>query len=206
MAHKSLARQFAHGARSPSSSEEFDAANRSARGVATRYDDRMDNSNIASPSAIAQLRYSIAPIDTELAERIRRTLRDDHGNQLAVWVSGYSAPCRHCLRRAPAGTALIVFAYSPFSTKGPYAEVGPVFIHADACQRYDGGGRFPSDYMDRILTMRGYNDRGTIEDAQLSQAGDPETTIDALFADERVRFIHVRNPAWGCFHFRVDRA
>jgi hypothetical protein len=166
----------------------------------------MNDSIIRQDCAINERRCSITPIATELAQRIRRTRFDDYGNQLAVWVSDSAAPCRHCLRVAPAGSALIVFAYSPFSTRGPYSEVGPVFVHADACERYDASDRFPSDFRDRALTMRGYNDRGTIEAAQLSKAGAPEATIDALFADERVRFIHVRNPAWGCFDFQVERA
>jgi hypothetical protein len=171
-----------------------------------RYDDRMNDATIAHLDAREALRYSVTPVATELARRIRQTLVDDYGNQLAVWESEYPAPCRHCLRVAPNGTSLIVFAYSPFSNKGPYAEVGPIFVHAGACERYATGDVFPSDYRDRVLTLRGYNDLGTIETALLSAAGDPESSITELFADERVRFIHARSPAWGCFHFRLNRA
>jgi hypothetical protein len=166
----------------------------------------MIDSNIEPHLANHSLRFTVMPIASELAHRIRQTLLDDFGNQLAVWVSEYVAPCRHCLRLAPPGTELIVFAYCPLSTKGPYAEVGPVFVHAQPCERYGACDRFPSDYRGRVLTMRGYNDRGTIEAALISEAGSPEAAIDALFADERVRFIHVRNPAWGCFHFQLERA
>ena len=153
-----------------------------------------------------RLRYSIRPIPSDVADRIRRTLRDDFGNSLTVWESDSPAPCRHCLRIADAGERLIVFAYRPFSGTGPYAEVGPIFIHADACEAYDEPDQFPPDFNQRTLTMRGYNASGTIETAELSAPGQAEASLGRLFSDERVRFVHVRNPAWGCYDFLVDRA
>ncbi len=155
-------------------------------------------------STANRLRYSIRPIPGEVADRIRRTLLDDFGNSLIVWESDSPAPCRHCLRIAPAGERLLVFAYRPFSGSGPYAEVGPIFIHADACETYDEPDRFPPDFAQRTLTMRGYNERGSIEAAELSAPGEPEASLGLLFSDERVRFVHVRNPAWGCYDFQVD--
>lgn len=53
--------------------------------------------------------------------------------------------------------------------------------------------------------MRGYNADGRIEAAELSERGKPEATIRELFANARVQFVHVRNPAWGCYDFRVER-
>lgn len=149
------------------------------------------------------VRYRIAPISAEVVRRVRDTLTDEFGNRLAV--SRAAAPCRSCLRVTGPEERLILFAHRPFSTSGPYAEVGPVFIHADDCQPYAEPNKFPADFVQRCLTVRGYNTRGTIEAAELSTPGDPEASIARLFADERVRFIHVRNPAWGCFDFQVDR-
>ena len=149
--------------------------------------------------------FHIRPIGADVADRIRRTLKDDFGNALSVQAVDEPAPCRVCLRRSNAGERLILFAYRPFESSGPYAEVGPVFIHADACQPYSEQDRFPEDYVERTLTMRGYNDRGTIQTAELSVPGAPEASLAHLFADERVRFVHVRNPTWGCYQFAVER-
>jgi hypothetical protein len=103
------------------------------------------------------------------------------------------------------GEPAIVFAYKPFDFEGPYAEIGPVYVHAQECRRYSETARFPSDFGLRVLTMRGYNDEHRIEAAELSSSGDPESSIASLFANDRVCFIHVRNPAWGCYDFQVDR-
>jgi Protein of unknown function (DUF1203) len=149
--------------------------------------------------------FSIAAIESAVADRVRETLQDDFGNALEIWESD-PVPCRHCLRITATGEPVILFAYRPFDFDGPYAEIGPVFVHARACDRYAETDVFPEDFRERVLTMRAYNDGGRIEAAQLSAPGRPEHSIARLFANERVCFIHVRNPAWGCYDFRVDRS
>ncbi len=163
-----------------------------------------------SDEAAAQ-RFRYAAIPTEVAQRIRSTLRDDFRNELRVWISDAEGnPCRHCLRMTRPGDRLILFAYRPFATSGPYAETGPIFIHADACARYDGRSGFPEDFTVRALTLRAYGntERGDISivDAEVSQPGCASQGLTRLFAAERVQFVHARNQAWGCYDFRIDRA
>ena len=137
--------------------------------------------------------------------RLRATQRDDFGNSIRAFTSDGPVPCRHCLRLSAPGERVILVAYRPFETGGPYAEIGPVFIHEDPCPAYEERRCFPADFRMRVMTMRGYNEGGTIEAAELSEAGRPEATLERLFANERVRFVHVRNPAWGCYDFQVER-
>lgn len=155
-------------------------------------------------ASATKLRFRIRALDDAELDRIRTTLVDDFGNRLQV-RTGVEAPCRSCLRITRPHEPLIVFALQPFATRGPYAEVGPVFIHAQPCGGYTEVTTFPADFVQRCLTMRAYNDEGTIQAAELSTPGDPEASLARLFADDRVRFVHVRNPAWGCYDFRVDK-
>jgi hypothetical protein len=145
------------------------------------------------------------PIDDEIVDGIRAALRDAHGNGLQVRISDDPAPCRSCLRIAPAGTRLILFAHRPFTTNGPYAEIGPVFIHADRCAPYREPQRFPADFRGRTLVFRAYDADGEIHDATLAAGAAAEETLQQLFADPAVTAVHVRNPAWGCFDFAVAR-
>jgi hypothetical protein len=154
--------------------------------------------------------YRIIALAAGFAERIRTTLTDDLGNRLAVWESDSEGnPCRSCLRRTHAGERLILCAYTPFEATGPYSETGPIFIHADACERYDPNAGFPSDFAGRPLTLRAYGPtaRGilSIVDADVAQPGAAAGTLVRLFADERVAFVHARNPAWGCYDFCIER-
>ncbi len=159
--------------------------------------------NVMSTSTVS-VEFAIVPLPTNLANQIRGTLTDQFGNRLAVWESD-PVPCRLCLQLTEPGEAVILFAYRPFDFTGPYAEVGPIFVHARPCERYANPGVFPPDFATRVLTMRGYNSDGRIETATLSESGHPEAAIRELFANVRVQFIHVRNPAWGCYDFRVER-
>lgn len=161
---------------------------------------------MTNPTARAGLR--VRGIDTALADRIRATLADDFGNTLHVWTNDAprSNPCRHCLRLTDPGEDLILFALCPFDTTGPYAEAGPVFVHANPCEPYAAYDRFPPDFLERSLTLRAYDAEGRIRDAEVAPPGGSGVALDRLFVDERVLFVHVRNPAWGCYDVRVDRA
>jgi hypothetical protein len=150
--------------------------------------------------------FQYVPIDDAAVHAVRTTLRDLHGNALHVQVSDSdTAPCRSCLRVTARDTRLILFAHRPFVTEGPYAETGPVFVHADACEPYRALDVFPPDFRPRRLVFRAYDDRGTIHDAALADGVDAEQTLARLFANASVAQVHVRNPAWGCFDFAVER-
>ena len=150
--------------------------------------------------------FAYLPIDDMIVRAVRETLRDAHGNALRVQESdGDTAPCRSCLRVTPRGTRLILFAHRPFATEGPYAETGPVFVHADACEPYRTRGVFPADFRARRLVFRAYDAGGAIHDATLADGVDAEGTLARQFADAAVARVHVRNPAWGCFDFAVER-
>jgi hypothetical protein len=155
--------------------------------------------------------YRFIPLETSIAEKVRSTLRDDAGNQLSAWTSDSDgAPCRHCLRTTQRGERLILFAYRPFDESGPYAELGPIFVHAETCDRYDEHAGLPGDFATRPLTLRSYGatERGSLSivDAVVAPPGEAETALERLFADGRAAFVHARNPAWGCFDFIVERA
>jgi Protein of unknown function (DUF1203) len=160
------------------------------------------------PSRYARrMRFRYLPVDDDLVRRVRTTLQDDYGNALEVWTSDCEGnPCRSCLRLTPAGSRLILFAHRPITSGGPYAETGPVFIHAEACASYDRPLEFPPEFRTRTLTFRAYDTRGRIDDATVAHAVDADRVLERLFTPDDVAVVHVRNPAWGCYDFRVERA
>jgi hypothetical protein len=156
------------------------------------------------------MNYRIIPVPAEFAHRIRTTLRDDAGNALSVWTSdSHGNPCRSCLRVTHPGERLILCAYTPFESTGPYVESGPIFIHADACDGYDPSAGFPEDFLGRDLTLRSYGstERGilSIVAAEVAPAGAAAPALARLFGDPRASFVHARNPSWGCYDFRLER-
>ena len=71
-------------------------------------------------------------------------------------AEGPANPCRHCLRLIPAGEKKLVLAYRPFAGLHPYAETGPIFLHAEPCERYRADA-VPTwfDFLDPAI-VRGY--------------------------------------------------
>lgn len=70
---------------------------------------------------------------------------------------GPGNPCRHCLTDVAPGAPMLILAYRPFPGPQPYAEVGPIFLHAEACGRYDAtAGVTPMLRLRRQLLVRGH--------------------------------------------------
>ncbi len=97
------------------------------------------------------LSLAYLPIPDEIAALARETLRDGFGHQLHVERN--QAPCRSCLRISKAPGVLILLSYQPLPDTNPYAEIGPIFIHAYACDPYRSR-EFPADFLERELVVR----------------------------------------------------
>ena len=83
------------------------------------------------------MRFS--PIATPIARAYQSGGLDANGQVPERQISdGDGNPCRHCLNLIPKGAEMLVLAHRPFPAPQPYAEVGPIFLCADACEA--GGG------------------------------------------------------------------
>lgn len=149
----------------------------------------------------------ICAMPTAEARRVRAALHDDFGNALAPQISDGSGPCRHCLRYAAPGDSLLLFSYKPFATPAPYQEVGPVFVHADGCDRYPDESGFPADFSDRAMILRPYDASDAIHDSQVfAEPGGAESAARALLAHPGVAYVHARSRTRGCYLFRIERS
>ena len=143
-----------------------------------------------------------APIPHELATRVRATLRDDFGH--ALRVERNQGPCRSCLRISKEPEDLIVLSYRPLEDTNPYAEIGPIFVHAHACEPYRERA-FPPDFLERELVVRAYSHDGRIADAVVAAPGEAEAAAARFFEHDDVAEVHVRTRAYTCFTFKILR-
>jgi hypothetical protein len=147
--------------------------------------------------------HALAP---ELVQRMRYATHDDFGHRLQVEPLDQGGPCRACLRRFRPGDRAILFSYRPNPADHPYDEIGPVFIHADACESYAEGGKFPAELASFRLTLRCYDRAARMVHAELLDQRDPQKALQAVFANPDIAYVNVRNAAWGCYIARVERA
>jgi len=150
-----------------------------------------------------ELKYVSMP-PAEL-ERIRCNGHDDFGNAVVSRISGGGEPLRCCLTIAPAGELIALVSHRPMTVGGPYAEVGPVFVHVDPCPAA-AADSFPMDFRDRRAVLRPYDASGGMLDGVVAEPGTSETEVKRLFDDPVVDTVQVRNVVAGCWNFTVRRA
>jgi hypothetical protein len=146
---------------------------------------------------------------SEMAAGYRAGMPDANGMapERHVSVDG-TEPCRHCLGTIGKGEAYLILAYRPFPALQAYAELGPVFIHAEACAAYDGEGlpvREQRAGSGRILRGYGYDDRIVYGTGVVVANAEIEAKATAILAREDVAYVHMRSAANNCFTLRVDR-
>jgi len=150
--------------------------------------------------------FQIVPLPTEIAEAARRVAKAGATDHALITVdSPGSSPCRHCLQWAEPGERVVLFPYAAIPPGHPYSEAGPIFVHANECQRYSATNEYPADFRNG-RAFRAYDSKYNIIDAQIANGSEPEVVIESLFQNPDTEFVDVRSVTHGCFSFRVQRA
>ena len=149
-------------------------------------------------------------LPAEQAAALRAGEPDAYGRAPEQYVSPESgAPCRHCLREIEAGESLLTLAYRPFPKIQPFAETGPIFMHAEPCERYPETDRVPEMFLKRAqMLIRGYDRRHRIVYGT-GQAVPTEEVVSAaseLLARPEIAYVHLRSAQYNCYQCRVERA
>ncbi|MEM7116968.1 MAG: DUF1203 domain-containing protein [Chloroflexota bacterium] len=161
---------------------------------------------------MSQIQFTALPTDIV---RAYQNGTADANNQLPEQhvSTGSGTPCRHCLQPIAAGEPYLVLAHRPFPAPQPYAEVGPIFIHADACVRYgdelevEGETAVIPPILDsKQYIVRGYNEQDRIiyGTGQVIKTADILQYSAQLLAQNDVAYLHIRSAANNCFQCRID--
>jgi hypothetical protein len=151
------------------------------------------------------MRFS--PIPTPLVRAYQSGGLDANGQVPERQISdGDGNPCRHCLDLIPKGAEMLVLAHRPFPAPQPYAEIGPIFLCADACEA-GGGAAMPQILESPTYIVRGYGPDDRIvygTGAVVATEALPEEAARRL-EDPRIAYVHVRSARNNCFQVRIDR-
>jgi uncharacterized protein DUF1203 len=148
----------------------------------------------------------ILPLPTDIAEKARRTARSGAVDHAVIKVdspTGY--PCRHCLHWAKPGEHVVLFPYRSIPPGHPYSETGPIFVHAEPCERYAATGEYPADFRNGRV-FRAYDADYDMIAAEVANGDNPEAIIEKLFQNPKTEFVDARSVTHGCFTFRIQRA
>jgi hypothetical protein len=121
---------------------------------------------------------------------------------------GDGVPCRHCLEDVGAGEAYLILAYRPFPALQPYAETGPIFLHADHCGRAPDQGEVPGMLNRRrahLIKGYGADDRIVYGTGQIVESADLAKAAAQILARDDIAYVHVRSAVNSCYTCRIDR-
>ena len=147
----------------------------------------------------------VIPIDPSRLQAIRDAGKDEHGNPFAAYAAAGWEPLRCCLRIARAGEDIALMSYSPFTETSPWAEVGPVYVHAEGCEGY-ASGELPPELRTGPRILRSYHADGSLDYDDIvyvPDGADLEPALRDLLARPAVAAVHVRASMTQCFAYEV---
>jgi hypothetical protein len=151
------------------------------------------------------LSFRIVPLSTEVADAARRMAAAGAQDHVVVTADQPQAfPCRHCLRWAEQGERVVLFPYAAIPPGYPYSETGPIFVHAEPCERYEAINEYPSEFRNGRV-FRAYNRDNRIIGAKVVTRTPPEAVIESLFDNPEITFVHARSVTHGCYTFAIER-
>jgi hypothetical protein len=115
-------------------------------------------------------------------------------------------PCRITLEDAEVGEQVLLLNHAHLAGATPYASSGPIFVRRNAGATHSSVNEIPEQQRRRLLSVRAYDDRDWIVDAEVTPGEQLATLIEKFFADPRVQYLHVHNARRGCYACRIDRA
>lgn len=149
------------------------------------------------------------PMPTETATAYWNGVDDAYGMKPERQISdGDGVPCRHCLRLVGAGEPYLILAHRPFPALQPYAETGPVFLHAEPCKAHEPSEKIPPMLTSRDYIVRGYSRTDRILYGTGAVVANAQITAYAedLLARDDVAYLHIRSARNNCYQCRVERA
>jgi hypothetical protein len=152
------------------------------------------------------LSFTVTALPQDVARQVREQGRDPVWGHAAVTqpATGFG-PCRLCLRTFVEGEEdRILFTHDTYAGVAEFPQPGPVFIHADECERYDGDG-FPPGLRGLELTFEAVAAGPRVVALARTDGRGAEPALATLLDLPDVDYVNVRNSEAGCFVARVDR-
>jgi hypothetical protein len=151
----------------------------------------------------------IIAIDPARLDAIRVAGADEEGNPFTPASAEGWEPLRCCLRRAAEGEQIALISYAHFTTPSPWREVGPVFVHAQACKGYHDSAAIPEDFRVGPRVLRTYHADGSMDYDNITYVHTGEEIaprVAELLARPGVAEVHLRAHQAQCFLCAVKLA
>jgi Protein of unknown function (DUF1203) len=152
-------------------------------------------------------RFAVRALPADTARYVREQGRDPIWGHAATTepATGFG-PCRLCLTTFREGEEMrTLFTHDTYAGVAEFPQPGPVYIHAERCDRYDGDG-FPPDLRGLELTFEAVAAGPRVVALERMHGDGVDAAIGRLLDLPEVDYVNVRNTRAGCFVARIDRS
>jgi hypothetical protein len=115
-------------------------------------------------------------------------------------------PCRVSLADAGVGETVLLLNYEHQPANSPYRATHAIFVREGAEEAHPRKDEVPEQLRSRLLSVRAFDERGMMLDADVVEGRSLEPIIERMLADASVGYLHLHNAKPGCYAARVDRA
>lgn len=120
-------------------------------------------------------------------------------------VNSPTFPCRVSLTDRAVGEKVLLLNHMSHDVANPYRATHAIFVTETEQQPAEYVDRIPPVFEKRVLSLRGFDKNGMMEDAILTQPGEADAGIRKLFANPNIETIHAHNATRGCFSAKIER-
>jgi Protein of unknown function (DUF1203) len=114
-------------------------------------------------------------------------------------------PDRIELRDAEPGESLLLLNYVHQPADTPYRAAHAIFVREGARQAYDRVDEVPQMLRERPISLRAFDDKHLMVDADLVDGGQLESLIFRFFDNANVSYLQAHLAQRGCYAARVER-
>ena len=115
-------------------------------------------------------------------------------------------PCRVSLRDAKVGERLFLLNHEHQDADTPYRSRHAIFVAEGAVEAQPDVGEIPDQLRRRLLSIRAFDARGMMLDADVVEGAEAEPLIRRLLDNPWAMYLHVHFARRGCYAARVERA
>ncbi|MCE3004936.1 MAG: DUF1203 domain-containing protein [Xanthomonadaceae bacterium] len=112
-------------------------------------------------------------------------------------------PCRVSLEDARPGERVLLLTHRHLDVDTPYRADGPIYVREGAVRAQLAPGEVPALLRLRLLSLRAYDAKGYLRDADAVEGRDLEPVLARLLAGPKVARVQVHYAKTGCYACEV---
>jgi hypothetical protein len=124
---------------------------------------------------------------------------------IQVHISDGGFPCRVSLKDVTEGERVFLLNFEHQPGETPYRASHAIFVKEGAEESHPAPGAIPASITSRLLSVRAFNGRHEMIDADIIEGADVSELIGLFFENSEVEYIHMHYARRGCYAAKVTR-